>query len=189
MKITGADLSLRRTGVAHIWPDRRMAVTARIEPHARLGTSHERLQFVLVELGSHLRGADLVLLEAPAYSKNNTGTSQINGLWWLVAHGLWKRGTPYAVATAPQVKIFATGKGSHIDKDDVLAAMIKRYPDVDIAGNDGADALALAGIGAHYLGCPLRPVPQTHSRVVEAINWPQAAIELKENLGASQEAI
>ncbi len=196
MKITGLDLSLTRTGVAHAHLERETwATTCRIAPHSRLGTGHQRLQYVLTEIGNHTHGSDLILLEAIAFSRSNNAAAAGHGLWWLVAHALWRRGQPYVVVTTQQLKIYALGRASgqgenKVEKDDVLAAMIKRYPDVEIAGNDGADALALAGIGAHKLGFPLRPVPQTHSRVLEMITWPPFVEELAgqlQGLGAREE--
>lgn len=192
MKITGLDLSLRRTGVAHIHLEREMwATTCRIAPPARLGTGHERLDFLLCEIGRHTRGSDLVLLEAIAFSQSNNAAAAGHGLWWLVAHALHRRGQPYVVVTTQQLKIYALGRASgkgenKVEKDDVLAAVIKRYPEVEIAGNDGADALMLAGLGVHKLGFPLKPVPQTHSRALDTITWPPQVAELADRLAGGE---
>ena len=180
MKITGLDLSLRKTGVAHAHLERvPWATTCRIAPPAKLET-HERLDFLLCEIGGHTRRADLVLLENLAFGQSTNKAGELAGLHWLVRHALYRRRTPYVVVTTQQLKIYATGKGAKVDKDDVLAAMIKRYPDVEIAGNDGADALALAAMGSHYFGCPLKPVPQTHERALAMVAWPLWVQEMRE---------
>lgn len=183
MKITGLDLSLRKTGVAHAFLEHQeWAHTYRISPHARLGDGHERLEFLLYEIGNHTKGSDLILLENLAFSQSTNQGSQLAGLHWLVRHALYRRRQPYVVITTQHIKIYATGRGTKVDKDDVLAAMIKRYPDVEIAGNDGADALAVAALGCHKLGYPLKPVPQTHERVLKMINWPPFVDEMAEVL-------
>jgi len=193
VKITGLDLSLKKTGIAHIHIEQVLpeiplirevrpvrATTCRVVPAKSLGEGHERLDFVLREVGQHTRGADLVLLEGLAFSQSTNQASQLAGLHWLVRHALWRWGKPYAVVITQHLKIYATGRGTKVDKDDVLAAMIKRYSEVEIAGNDGADALACAAIGAHYLGFPLRPVPQDHSRALDMMTWPERVQQLKE---------
>jgi crossover junction endodeoxyribonuclease RuvC len=193
VKITGLDLSLKKTGIAHAYiepvrpevpllQDARpvWATTCRIAPAKRLGEGHERLDFLLQEVGQHVQGSDLVLLEGLAFSQSTNQASQLAGLHWYVRHALWRAGKPYVVVITQHLKIYATGHGTRVDKDDVLAAMIKRYPDVEIAGNDGADALACAALGTHYLGFPLRPVPQTHSRALEMMTWPERVQEMKE---------
>jgi crossover junction endodeoxyribonuclease RuvC len=183
VKITGLDLSLRKTGVAHVFPERvAWAHTYRIAPHARLGEGHERLAFLLYEIGNHTKGSDLILLENLAFSQSTNKASELAGLHWLVRHALWRRQQPYVVVTTQHLKSYATGQGTKVDKDDVLAAMIKRYPEVEIAGNDGADALACAAMGSHKLGFPLKPVPQTHARALAMIKWPPFVAEMAELL-------
>lgn len=180
MKITGLDLSLRKTGVAHAHLERKpWATTCRIQTPDKMPT-YDRLNLILREVGNHTRLADLVLMENLAFGQSTNKAGELAGLHWLVRLGLYRRGIPHVVVTTQQLKIYATGKGTKVDKDDVLAAMIKRYPDVEIAGNDGADALALAALGAHYFGCRLRPVPQTHERALAMVAWPLWVQEMKE---------
>jgi crossover junction endodeoxyribonuclease RuvC len=182
VKVSGLDLSLRKAGVAHVFPDRpELTHTYRIAPSPRLGT-HERLALLLAEIGNHTKGSDLVLMEGLAFSQSTNKASELAGLWWLVAHALYRRGQLYVPVITQHLKIYATGKGTKVDKDDVLAAMIKRYPDVEIAGNDGADALALAVLGAHKLGFPLKPVPQTHERALAMVKWPPQVEEMADLL-------
>jgi len=188
VKITGLDLSLRKTGAAHVRLEREvLAVTARIIPGKALGEGHDRLDFVLREIGQHTRHSDLVLIEGLAHSQNTNKASELAGLHWLVRHGLWRRGIPYLVVITQHLKIYATGRGTRVDKDDVLAAMIRRYPDVEIAGNDGADALALAAMGADYMGQPLASVPDSHRRALRMITWPDRIQEMREAFGGSSD--
>jgi Holliday junction resolvasome RuvABC endonuclease subunit len=56
---------------------------------------------------------------------------------------------------------YATGKGN-AQKDHVLAAAIRLWPDVAITGNDTADALILAAIGCRTLNLSIDAVPLSH---------------------------
>lgn len=62
------------------------------------------------------------------------------------------------VATSARAK-FACGKGN-ADKDTVLAAMIKQFPEADVSNNNEADALAVAATVCHQRGVPILPVTQ-----------------------------
>jgi crossover junction endodeoxyribonuclease RuvC len=100
------------------------------------------------------------------------------GFWWLVAWRLWVRG--YTVVEVPPATRtrYATGRGN-ASKDDVLSAVIRRYPHVDVNGNDEADSLVLAAMGMRHLGRPIEPLlgracalPQTHLAAMDAVTWP-----------------
>ncbi|GMA22268.1 hypothetical protein GCM10025864_44320 [Luteimicrobium album] len=54
----------------------------------------------------------------------------------------------------------------------MLAAVIRRHPTVDITGNDEADALILAAMGARHLGHPIDDVPATHLAAMNGGQWP-----------------
>ena len=80
------------------------------------------------------------------------------------------------------LKMYATGKGN-ASKDAVLAAAIRRYPDVEFDGNDAADALILAAMGADHLGFPLvsktpsgrksrATLPARNREALGKIDWP-----------------
>ena len=67
---------------------------------------------------------------------------------------------------------YATGK-DNAGKDAVLAAVVRRYPDVDVTGNDEADALVMAAMGARLLGHPLEDsLPQSHLRALAGLELP-----------------
>jgi hypothetical protein len=127
-------------------------------------------------------------MENLAFSRSTNKASELAGLHWLVRHGLWRRDVPYVVVVTQHLKIYATGRGTEMDKDDVLAAVIKRYPKTDVAGNDGADALSLAAMGADYMGAPLVVMPESHRRAIRMVNWTVRFDELREAFGAQAAA-
>jgi crossover junction endodeoxyribonuclease RuvC len=55
--------------------------------------------------------------------------------------------------------------------------VIRRYPDVDVDGNDVADALVLAAIGCRHLGSPLEEsLPANHLAAMNKIRWPERTL-------------
>jgi Holliday junction resolvasome RuvABC endonuclease subunit len=175
--IYGIDLSLTSTGVASISGP--MGIfTDRTIPR-KIFTSHERLAYILSELFMWISPhAELVVIEGLSFGSFDRNGEQA-GLSWMVRHAMWKRDIPYALVSPSQRMIYAVGNG-RADKDRVLAATIKRYPQAEIGGNDEADALLLAAIGARHLGRPIEtePLPQTHLRALDKVAWPEMDVKV-----------
>lgn len=93
------------------------------------------------------------------------------GLWHGVFGQLdaWK--IPIAVVNPATLKRWATGKGN-ADKPAMLAAARQVWP-VDVANDDQADALHLAGMGWQKLGLrlPWEPHRWQHEGLL-AVDWP-----------------
>jgi Holliday junction resolvasome RuvABC endonuclease subunit len=162
--VTGLDPSLTSFGFARI-EDGAAAVTGRATPRTR---GHERLDYLLSTVAEWAAPADLCLLEGPAYAAKGSSVIDLGGLHWLVRHHLWSLGVPYAVVPPALRAKYITGKGN-APKDQVLAAAIRRYPQVMLDGNDEADALVLAAMGADHLGQPLAAVPQAWRAVLTQV--------------------
>ena len=144
----------------------------RIRPPAKMD-GHSRMEWLCGEIYSYISNASLVLVEGPSYgSSGSQGFHEGAGLWWLVTHRLWKNGFRTAIVPPKTRAKYATGNGG-ASKDAVFAAAIRRYKDVDFDGNDAADALILAAMGADYLGHPLAIVPKVNRAALDAIEWPE----------------
>lgn len=172
-RVVGLDLSLTSSGVAVIKGGD--VGLARVQPGDKLG-GHARIDYVRAHVWG-LTGpdeTDLVVIEGPSYGSVTGKQHERAGLWWIVTRMLWRAGTPYAVVVPAALKKYALGKGSGkgTDKDQVLAAVVRRYPTADVDGNDVADALVLAAMGADHLGCPLAPVPQANRAALAGVSWP-----------------
>lgn len=176
--IVGLDLSLTSTGIARIsdkvWADR-------IVPRNK--RDYARLQYLLTEISGLTEDADLIVVEGPSFGSGTNarqaGHHERGGLWWLVTWRLWRKQRPFAVVPPATLKRYATGKGN-APKDAVLAAAIRRYRQAEFDGNDAADALVLAAMGADQLGRPIAPVPQTHRAALAAVKWPAPVPERKD---------
>lgn len=171
--VVGLDLSLTSTGCAwiNVVDGAHHVEVERWRPPSR---GHLRLDYLMEQVGLAVAGATLVVLEGPSFGSVGAGSHDRAGLWWLVAHHLWTRRLDYAVVPPMSRAMYGAGRGNAA-KDDVLAAVIRRYPDVPVAGNDQADALILAAMGVRHLGHPLeRELPQVNLRAMDKIVWPDA---------------
>lgn len=180
MKIVGLDLSLTSTGLAAVCDNdtipRWYAVVDRIQTKPNGDELADRIRR-LDEIVDGVHGwvhdaADLVVVEGLAYASKSPHATERAGLWWLVVSRLLHNGYPLAVVSPTARAKYATGKGNAA-KDAVLAGVIRRYPDVDITGNDEADALILAAMGARHRGHPIDDLPASHLDAMAKVAWPE----------------
>ena len=179
MKIVGLDLSLTSIGIAVITDG--TATTDRIlskgTKAANLAARERRLRTLMNKISDHTTNADLIVIEGPSYGQARQGGQHDRaGLWWLVVSNTlrWADAPPLVeVPPAARAK-YATGKGNAA-KDQVLAAVIRRYPHVMVDGNDEADALVLAAMGARHLGAPIDDLPKVHLEAMVKVAWPETA--------------
>lgn len=179
MIAVGIDLSLTSTGIARIESDDPIpwlaTVTSNGTHDATLLERAERIE-ELTERIVHVVTNDglpsLVVVEGPSYGQHRqSGQHDRAGLWWSVASALTRRGVALVeVAPAARMK-YATGVGN-AKKDAVLAATIRRYRTAVITGNDEADALILAAMGARALGGPVETsLPERNRAAMDKVRW------------------
>lgn len=178
MIVAGIDLSLANTGLAVIHDD----PTPLVRRVRSKGTADDTLQQRykrLVDIGNFITGwvgfPDLVVIEAPAFSRTTGHQHDRSGLWWLLVESLITKGVPVAEVPPTSRAMYATGAGNG-GKGNVIEAVTRRYPHVDTGGDDNlCDALVLAAMGARHLGHPIEhTLPQTHLRAMDKIKWPAA---------------
>lgn len=171
-RILGIDPSLTSTGLALV-EGGRVVQTQRVKSkkagHARI----DEILDAIWNIGPDKGALDLkVGIEGPAMGAKGRSVVQIFGLWWVIAHQLHTWSLPYYVVPPSNLKIYATGNGG-ADKDSVLLAVDRRYPDAHVGGNDVADALVIAAIGARHHGEPLESsMPANHLRALDGVQWP-----------------
>ena len=173
--VIGLDLSLTGTGIAGSagW-------TRVLKPPAVRG--HERLSWIRRQvLDSIPPDIALVVVEGPSYgsqgSARQSGHHERAGLWWLITHSLWKNGVDYAIASPASRAKYATGRGT-AGKADVVREVTRRF-EWFVGGEDEADALVLAAMGADWLGHPLVMMPQAHRAALDSVQWP-ATLDVRE---------
>jgi crossover junction endodeoxyribonuclease RuvC len=130
----------------------------------------DRISGIIAAMEPHIGAADLVVLEGQSSALKGSSAQTLPWLWGrivdcTVAHAV------ELVVVPPAMRIkYATGKGNS-QKDLVLAAAIRRFPNLDITGNDVADAVLLAAIGCRYLELPIDDMPKTHwEKVMNKVN-------------------
>lgn len=174
MSALGLDLSLTSTGMAQVDDDGTYA-TMRVKPRPGMA-GHERMNWLVEWICDHGGRPALVLVEGPSYGNQGTGRQSGHheraGLWWLVTNRLYNAGLHIVVVPPAALKRYATGKGN-AGKDDVLREVVRRFP-AFTGGNDEADALVLAAMGADRLGWPPVAMPATHRSALEAVDWAAA---------------
>lgn len=118
---------------------------------------------------------DLIVIESLAYGAKGASV-------WVLAYVFGKcielaeRYDVQVIEVATtQIKKYVTGTGN-ADKDIVLAAAIKRWPEANIQNNNVADAMGAAAIGCHWLGCPIVQTAQYHTDVMDAVKKYQEKI-------------
>lgn len=127
---------------------------------------------IVDELVNLFEFPDLVCLEDMPYGAQGAGTVDRTGLWWLVVTQIRRRlACPIILVNVSTVKIYATGRGNKVGKDEVMLAIARRYPDAPITNNNEADAFVLAAIGKRLLGEPIEEsLPQTHLRAMDKLS-------------------
>ena len=165
--VVGLDLSLTATGIAHLTPTGAVVDTIRGK-----GTGITRLRALAREIRDLCTGATLVVIEGPAYHQaSGAGYHERAGLHWMVLDRLHWAEVPSVVVSTSVMKKYATGKGSG-KKGPTIDAAIRRYPEVDTAGDDNAcDALWLAALGLDHL-TGIHRVPESHRVVLSSVDWP-----------------
>ena len=169
--VAGIDLSMTSTGVAVFanselrtnWlrklsrvqskaADWQSGRDAKGKPAATWKDRYVRMENITDRVAMLVPPRALVFMEGPSYGSKGAGTWDRAGLWWQVYEALHVAQQCTVVPVSPsQRMLYATGNG-RADKDAVLAAVVKRYPELDITGNDVADAVVFAAMAARVAG-------------------------------------
>ena len=170
--VVGLDLSLTGTGVTVINAGVHTALFgAKGHKSDTLQMRADRLDTLFSQIVNVIPEHALVVIEQPAYASVGGSHHDRSGLWWIIVHHLYQF---HDIAEVPPstLKKYATGKGN-ASKDAVLAAVVRRYLDVDVTDNNVSDSLVLAAMGSRFLGRPLElELPKVNLGAMTAIQWP-----------------
>jgi Holliday junction resolvasome RuvABC endonuclease subunit len=164
--VIGLDLSLTCTGIAGAgW-------TEHIRPTTR---GHQRLAFLLDEIGTFIRAADLAVIEGPSFGGGVKHRHEdLAGLRVMVRQWCWTHHIPYAVVPPSCRALYAAGRGN-ASKGEVRTTVAERYG-IELEGRaryDEADAYALLAMGLDWLGHPLAAVPEKNATALTGCQWPE----------------
>lgn len=161
MTAYGLDFSLTSTGLASFDGDTWDTATIRTTPvDSSPGSFLSRVDHIAAKAVSWMdpHEGDVICIEGPALHAKSSQLDRMFGAWWLLMKAITDHaGEPWIIPPAV-VKQIATGKGN-AGKDEVLIAMLRRFPSAPISGNDTADACALAVAATHIGGVGI-PMPK-----------------------------
>lgn len=179
MKVIGLDPSLTSFGGAVATDDG--APPALFRWKAGSLTDEARMLHLVNCVEAAARGCDLAVVENTVGSRvlNVEAHLNLGGLHWAVRIRLYELGVPVAVVTPSLRMKYLTGKG-RAEKDECLTTAVKRFgflfpghddPDAPpvLDGNDKADALTLAAMGADHAGFPLCVMPAAQCAVLTSV--------------------
>lgn len=173
--VAGVDPSISSTGVAVLGPLTCATLRIQSKPGGQ-DLAHQlarmRHQVIAVHAAVEEVTPSLIVMEGPAYGSPNQMGHMLAGFWWLLAHALEKV-APIAVVQPSTLKKYATGNG-RASKDEMVAAAVRGFSQVRIKGNDEADALALAAMGADRFGLLYAGgFESVHQGSIASVRWPE----------------
>ena len=183
MTYIGIDPSLTRTAVCIIEDDGSVTMRQKGTTGRATATFADRLTRiadiacwtfdVVNNEGGHLHQW---AIEGPSIgSKNAAAAHDRSGLWWLMVDMVASNGNGLPLVVPPTVRAkYATGKGN-AGKDEVLAAVVRRYDFAPVENNDQADAFVIAAIAARLGGNPIEEsLPAAHLDALKTLRSPNA---------------
>jgi len=130
-----------------------------------------RITEIVNAMEHHIRAADCVGLEGLSGGIQGSAAQVLPWLWGRIVDTCIATATPLVIVPPSLRCIYATGKGNAA-KDAVLAAAIRKWPQVEISGNDEADALVVAAIISRGKGVPIDDFPEANwSRVMPKVSF------------------
>lgn len=178
--VVGLDLSLKAAGVgvALITDEGYFGFTETygysLPMKAPLEDRLDRIDAVGKSVSSVLDMLDavplLIAIEEMPYGASGASTHDRAVLWADVVRGIRRRGWPWVAVNVSKLKIYTTGQGNKVTKEEIAIETAKRYPDVDITNNNEADGWGLAAMAARMTGNPLEDsLPKTHLRALDGL--------------------
>jgi crossover junction endodeoxyribonuclease RuvC len=180
LRVVGIDPSLTATGIAWWGSPANVGCSTigrpgltKFDLAGRVRAIDQVVQAVLNEAGL----ADLYVIETPITSSHgmaaSSGLVERNALWWLIVRRLIRAEQNVVTVVAPQLKLYATGKGN-APKTSVVDAVARRLPMFPTTGNDNmADAAVLCAMGCDHLGQPITDLPAIHRAALRKVSWPE----------------
>lgn len=113
-----------------------------------------RIHGIVETVNDAVEEADLIVMEQPAFASRTGKAHDRSWLWGEIYTRFADRNIPIVTARPQDRCLYATGKGN-ASKDEVMAATIRRYTEIDIPNNNVADAVIFAALGARMKNVPI----------------------------------
>ncbi|MFD6070773.1 hypothetical protein [Amycolatopsis lurida] len=136
-----------------------------------LRARNDRIRRIVDRVTQLALNADLIVIEAPAFSRNTGSMWDRAGLWWSIVDTLLLDHHDIAMAPPNVVKKFAANKGN-AGKDLVAVGMARLWgEDCQCANDNEWDALTLATMAGQRLGIPGVPTRAHHTAALGGVAW------------------
>lgn len=172
VRVVGLDLSLTSTG----YSDGRTHGVVSTRPDEQLEARLDRIIRTVVQFILTDSQPDLVVIEAPAFSRQGPGHDELSALRIMIRYRLWRLKIPYALVPPTTLKKYITGDGAAV-KSEMAACLATQYgwdfQDVKVSHGryDMADGFSLAAMGYDRLGQPIGNAAYRAS--LDAVKWPE----------------
>lgn len=111
---------------------------------------------------------DLIAIESLAYGAKGASAWVLPWIFGQVCSLAVAYDIPLLEVSTGQRAKYAAGSGN-ADKDTVLLAVSKRWPEAGVANNNEADAVSVGAVGCDYLGYPICEQTKYQAEVMAAI--------------------
>jgi Holliday junction resolvasome RuvABC endonuclease subunit len=145
----------------------------------------DRLNDLVDQLIPFIESADLVVMEAPAWSRQGQAHHEdLTGLRVMLRCLMTRRLTPFTLVTPSNLKRAVTGNGSAVKQtmvdhlDHMYGLGLSEFK-VSHGRYDRADALGLSAMGYQGLHQPLQLLPDSRGLLqsaVDVVQWPTLAV-------------
>ena len=169
LTVLGVDSSLTGTGLARIHitarrptdplavltPDEVLVATVG-NKKVKLKTRREysrRITTVVDQVDAAMEGVDVIMMEELAYGAKGATAFVLTWIWGRIIDCAERRDIPIGFVNLSQIKKYATGNGA-ADKSQVVARMVRLFPEVDVSNDNEADALTAGLIACRASGYP-----------------------------------
>ena len=120
-----------------------------------------RITEIVNAMEPHIRSADVVGLEGLSGGIQGSAAQVLPWLWGRIVDTCVATATPLVIVPPSLRCKYATGKGNAA-KSAVMAAAIRKWPQVEITGDDESDALVIGAILARGKGVPIDDFPSAN---------------------------
>lgn len=175
MDVYGIDPSLTCTGLAKTTPAG-VVLTKRVKTAPDgddLSAIARRIRYITSQVVQFAPAECLTVVEAPLIPRGHSSGAVLERAWLFgfIVDQLMRRGAIVRVRQATRA-MYATDNG-RASKAEVKAAMRAKFPAVAIPDDNVADALAMAAMGARWLGEPIDGEPSKKQvQAMAAVLWP-----------------
>lgn len=171
--VVGVDQSLTMTGLARI--DGEQVTVHRVSsgPAVGLQGTRDRIRYIVGQVLRFAPRECFSVIEAPVIPHNQQGGAVLERAWLfgLIVDQLMQRGP--VVQVRPSTRAMYASDNGAAKKPEVLAAMRAKFPSLTIRDDNEADALAMACLGARYLGHPIDgPITKKMQQAMTSTVWP-----------------